>query len=544
MASFHDAVLGDDLLPLVLSHARREQALRWAAVSTGWRATLVESGVLATLELRGGRLDDALSAALAPRLAREHLARLSVVEKPTCVAELMDTPTPAALGMIARIPPRSVASLAALQLDCERFRGFTAPLQAELPNLIALDLRGCVELPVPSVTDVVRRAPNLRLLDLRTCGKLHVPGVPAAAQPQVVMIHGLLGENGAGAPAAAAPIDQFIADVDDLLAAAGACRALAQLCLGMPEGPTPQGATWAARSAGVWALLRGAGGAAALRRLHLGGCLQVRLRDALRGAAGATAPLLPSLEVVDLTECTHVNDECVALLARAAPRLRELSLRVCCVGDGALVALAAHAARLERLNVSCTKVGVDGLRSLLDARHAQLRTLDLCYADHLARRDGARVAALLCERASPGLEMLGLGGFERLSDEELLALCDAHPKLRHVGIGGCRALSEAGVGDALARLARLEQLNAHRMRGIVTPALLARLRGACPMLRGLEISECELRDDEAVPGEGWRDEARAERFNQELRDWACDMEYDSSGGDGWVWRGAMDCGVD
>ena len=154
MASFHDAVLGDDLLPLVLSHARREQALRWAAVSTGWRATLVESGVLATLELRGGRLDDALSAALAPRLAREHLARLSVVEKPTCVAELMDTQTPAALGMIARIPPRSVASLAALQLDCERFRGFTAPLQAELPNLIALDLRGCVELPVPSVTDL------------------------------------------------------------------------------------------------------------------------------------------------------------------------------------------------------------------------------------------------------------------------------------------------------------------------------------------------------------------------------------------------------
>ena len=86
-------------------------------------------------------------------------------------------------------------------------------LQAELPNLIALDLRGCVELPVPSVTDVVRRAPNLRLLDLRACGELHVPGVPAAAQPQVVMIHGLLGEHGAGAPAAFASheIDQFVA---------------------------------------------------------------------------------------------------------------------------------------------------------------------------------------------------------------------------------------------------------------------------------------------------------------------------------------------
>ena len=83
------------------------------------------------------------------------------------------------------------------------------------------------------------------------------------------------------------------------------------------------------------------------------------------------------------------------------------------------------------------------------------------------------------------------------------------------------------------------------MPGIVTPALLARLRGACPMLRGLEISECELRcDEEAVPDGYFLDTARAERFNQELRDWACDMEYDSGGGDGWVWRGAMDCGVD
>ena len=28
--------------------------------------------------------------------------------------------------------------------------------------------------------------------------------------------------------------------------------------------------------------------------------------------------------------------------------------------------------------------------------------------------------------------------------------------------------------------------------------------------------------------------------NRQLRDWARQMEYDGSSGDGWVWRGAMD----
>ena len=45
MASFHDAVLGDDLLPLVLSHARREvfwhlRAMRAEMLSSPWSCML------------------------------------------------------------------------------------------------------------------------------------------------------------------------------------------------------------------------------------------------------------------------------------------------------------------------------------------------------------------------------------------------------------------------------------------------------------------------------------------------------------------------
>ena len=68
------------------------------------------------------------------------------------------------------------------------------------------------------------------------------------------------------------------------------------------------------------------------------------------------------------------------------------------------------------------------------------------------------------------------------------------------------------------------------------------------MLRGLEISDCELRNDDVVPGEEHQpyadQELRTNRFNQDLEDWARRMEYDSSGGDGWAWQGAMDLSVD
>jgi hypothetical protein len=82
MASFHDPVLGGDLLPLVLSHARREQAFRWACVSTTWKKALVRNGAFETLELRGRRVSHELSAALASRLVRDHLRRLSAVDTP------------------------------------------------------------------------------------------------------------------------------------------------------------------------------------------------------------------------------------------------------------------------------------------------------------------------------------------------------------------------------------------------------------------------------------------------------------------------------
>jgi len=448
---------------------------------------------------------------------------------------------------------------------------------------------GGENLTAPEISRAIAAAPSLERLDLRGSGRPDAPDARGSGATLVVAAlaataRRLGGGGGSGGDSSAVPL-----------------APLRELCLGWRREPRSYRdvrdcLAMQLHGGSLAPLLarRGGGGGAAvttLARLHLGGCSRLRLSAVLPAApplpgdepiggaggeaggepgggagggaagGGAGGALLPVLEVVDLNGCGRCDDDCVARLAFAAPALRELSVRGCDrVGDAAAAALAARCPRLERLNVSCSGVGVRGVRAIVRARGfgggdsprrgraggaaggggepgTGLKTLDLCYARRLAeegdRTTTAELVAMLlfgddAPRASPplpsSLEMLGVGGFAELTDAQLAALCTRHAvALRHVGIGGCRALSEGGAAAALCALPRLEvvvemarhnipgegfhlsydrsrsnhrarprlkRLNAHKLPGVVTPPLLRRLAAACPNLRGLEISGC------------------------------------------------------
>ena len=114
--------------------------------------------------------------------------------------------------------------------------------------------------------------------------------------------------------------------------------------------------------------------------------------------------------------------------------------------------------------------------------------LDLCYARHCAS-DVAEVAAAVA-RHTPGLEMLGLGGFDRMSLEQLGGMLDGNQEcMRHVGIGGCTINGAAALRLVAGHCPCLTALNAHKLVDPTVSALVE-LLSVAPALTSLDLHGC------------------------------------------------------
>jgi hypothetical protein len=160
----------------------------------------------------------------------------------------------------------------------------------------------------------------------------------------------------------------------------------------------------------------------------------------------------------------------------------ELNLR----GSHFPLTLFDGAARLRRVDVSCSNCSPLALSSLLDAAPA-LESLDMCYAGPLVAQ-GRLVCRLLVDRpASARLKMLGLGGFkEAMTEATFLALLRACPLLEHLGIGSCNQLSAEALLQLGPLCPRMENLNAHRLA--LDEAEWTQVISSLPRLRELDVS--------------------------------------------------------
>jgi len=234
--------------------------------------------------------------------------------------------------------------------------------------------------------------------------------------------------------------------------------------------------------------LHGLAPPAHLTRLSLRGYLRFGVED-VTWLLSSTPPI----QSLDLCGCrvalTHSSDHDGQLaaesIAKLAPTLTHLNVRGTGFDDGYARALAAAGARISRLNASCTDLTGVGLAALANAS-PQLEVLDLCYAQGCARDVPAVRAAV--RRHSPGLRMLGLGGFDTLNLSDLRAMLEPNRQsLTHLGIGGCTSLDASAALSLLSEACpNLTALSAHKLPGVCTAALLTVI-DKCPALRSLDV---------------------------------------------------------
>ena len=199
----------------------------------------------------------------------------------------------------------------------------------------------------------------------------------------------------------------------------------------------------------------------------------------------SAAPPIKSLDLCGCQSLRPENGGMIEALVSIAPTLTYLNVRGTGFDDNCAAALAAANAKITRLNASCTDLTGAGLTALANASPG-LQVLDLCYAMGCAR-DVAAVRAAVT-RHSPGLQMIGMGGFNTLSMADLLPILEGNcGTLTHIGIGGCSNLvTDAALSLIATTCPSLTALSAHKLEYASIAALRGLLR-RCPALASLDI---------------------------------------------------------
>ena len=208
----------------------------------------------------------------------------------------------------------------------------------------------------------------------------------------------------------------------------------------------------------------------------------------------------PPIETLNLCGCqalgAHNNEWQLTLVQSFAipslsANLKRLNVRGTGFNDHCAGALAHNGARLTHLNASCTSISCRGLKELSDnAPAGTLTVLDLCYCK-ACTEDVSGVTAVI-RRHSPGMRMLGLGGFNTMTLPQLREILSGNEgTMDHLGIGGCTSLDGAETLHALTTICpNLTALNAHKMAH-ATRASLVYLIANMKKLRLIDVHGTE-----------------------------------------------------
>lgn len=249
------------------------------------------------------------------------------------------------------------------------------------------------------------------------------------------------------------------------------------------------------------------------------------------------------IEILYLADCPAVTDEVVEAVSDALhTSLRRLYLSECVqVTSRGVGSVLSRCHALEVLNIARCAAVDDAAFTGPDAGvqrelPCNLATLNLSHCIRLGERTAAALAALpsltwleaagcgdlvddgaLHALARPALQFVDLSGCARVSDAGVAALTAAPhgcTRLRWLTLAQT-GLSARGLAAALAHGRHLELLNLTACPA-VTPAALAAVLRACPVLTRLDCSKCpglyyednededdsKMEDDDGVGGDG------------------------------------------
>ncbi|KAJ4304690.1 SCF ubiquitin ligase complex subunit [Kalmusia sp. IMI 367209] len=161
-----------------------------------------------------------------------------------------------------------------------------------------------------------------------------------------------------------------------------------------------------------------------LRELRLAHCWRVTDQAFLRLPQGVT---YDALRILDLTDCTELQDAGVQKIVQAAPRLRNLVLNKCRnITDRAVLAITRLGKNLHYIHLGhCSRITDAGVMQLVKLCN-RIRYIDLACCTNLTDNSVTQLANL------PKLKRIGLVKCGNITDRSILAL--AKPK--QVGHGG------------------------------------------------------------------------------------------------------------
>ncbi|KAL1600818.1 SCF ubiquitin ligase complex subunit [Paraconiothyrium brasiliense] len=161
-----------------------------------------------------------------------------------------------------------------------------------------------------------------------------------------------------------------------------------------------------------------------LRELRLAHCWRITDQAFLRLPQGIT---YDALRILDLTDCTELQDAGVQKIVQAAPRLRNLVLNKCRnITDRAVLAITRLGKNLHYIHLGhCSRITDTGVIQLVKLCN-RIRYIDLACCTNLTDNSVTQLAAL------PKLKRIGLVKCGNITDRSIVAL--AKPK--QVGHGG------------------------------------------------------------------------------------------------------------
>ncbi|KAI9803646.1 MAG: SCF ubiquitin ligase complex subunit [Piccolia ochrophora] len=226
-----------------------------------------------------------------------------------------------------------------------------------------------------------------------------------------------------------------------------------------------------------------------LQGLNITGCRQVTDRSLTDVAENCR-----SIKRLKLNDCSQVTDLSVVAFANKCRQMLEIDLHECKeIKDVSVTSLLAKGSHLRELRLAhCIQITDDAFLALPhDQVFESLRILDLTACEYLS--DNAVVKIV---NAAPRLRNLVLAKCKKVTDRAVMAITKLGKNLHYVHLGHCASISDAAVIELVKTCNRIRYIDlacCHRLtdQSIMQLATL-------PKLRRIGLVKCQAITDRSI----------------------------------------------
>jgi hypothetical protein len=197
----------------------------------------------------------------------------------------------------------------------------------------------------------------------------------------------------------------------------------------------------------------------------------------------------PTLQDLNLSDCSSINDDMLGLLGRLSSSLVSLDVSYCTSITDAGLALFAAAEEQQKTNGGHVR---DSIAEIIVPR--PLRELTLAHCCSITDRGIAHLLPLC-----PALRQLDVGHCPQVTDDSVHQVTQqCGERLTHLLLTNCYELSESGLHAIATRCSALVHLDLFNCHEMVTDTSAAVLGAGCPLLETLDMYNCRQLSDQGL----------------------------------------------